>query len=237
MPFAFGYAPELLTRFPSLAAHAMVVDGIGLQKHPALDPARPFLDLARQRLAGGPEGEWPEIKAWRRAFGLMGLKPTQYRCAAEALLRRLRKEGGLPRVHPLVDLCNAVSVAYAAPIAVFDLAHVEGGLLVRRADGSERYLAFNGEIEHPDPGEVIFADAAGRAHARRWTHRQSAESAIRPDTRRALVVAEALHEQAGPQLKRLATDLHAAVAARWPDAAMTELPFQPAARPARIAAA
>jgi DNA/RNA-binding domain of Phe-tRNA-synthetase-like protein len=37
----------------------------------------------------------------------MGLKPTQYRCAPEALLRRLRKEGTLPPLHPLVDLCNA----------------------------------------------------------------------------------------------------------------------------------
>jgi DNA/RNA-binding domain of Phe-tRNA-synthetase-like protein len=39
------------------------------------------------------------------------MKPTQYRCASEALLRRFRKEGALPRIHPLRDLCNAVSLA------------------------------------------------------------------------------------------------------------------------------
>ena len=50
----------------------------------------------------------------------MGLKPTQYRCASESLLRRFRKEGSLPRLHPLVDLCNAVSMAYAIPVAVLD---------------------------------------------------------------------------------------------------------------------
>jgi len=38
----------------------------------------------------------------------MGMKPTQYRCASEALLRRYRRDRVLPRVHPLVDLCNAV---------------------------------------------------------------------------------------------------------------------------------
>jgi kynureninase len=40
-----------------------------------------------------------------------------------------------------VDLCNAVSVAYAIPIAVFDLAHVAGSLQVRHATGDEDYLA------------------------------------------------------------------------------------------------
>jgi DNA/RNA-binding domain of Phe-tRNA-synthetase-like protein len=48
----------------------------------------------------------------------MGLKPTQYRCAAESLLRRYRKERFLPRIHPLVDLCNAISLAFAIPVAV-----------------------------------------------------------------------------------------------------------------------
>ena len=56
----------------------------------------------------------------------MGLKPTQYRCAAESLLRRFRKEGSLPRLHPLVDLCNAVSLAFAVPVAVLDAGRIAG---------------------------------------------------------------------------------------------------------------
>src|SRR5438132_10564816 len=103
----------------------------------------------------------------------MGLKPTQYRCAAESLLRRLRKEGSLPRIHPLIDFCNAVSLAFATPVAVFDIAEIAGGIEVRHAAGDETYLAFSGETEHPAAGEVIFADDAGQAHARRWTNRQS----------------------------------------------------------------
>ncbi len=60
--------------------------------------------MAAERLAGRTESELEEIQAWRRAFARMGLKPTQYRCAAESLLRRFRKEGALPRIHPVVDL-------------------------------------------------------------------------------------------------------------------------------------
>ncbi|HEY3906880.1 MAG TPA: hypothetical protein VGM14_23450 [Streptosporangiaceae bacterium] len=34
---------------------------------------------------------------------LAGLKPTQYRCASESLLRRFRKEGSLPNLHPAAE--------------------------------------------------------------------------------------------------------------------------------------
>ncbi len=61
----------------------------------------------------------------------MGLKPTQYRCASESLLRRFRKEGSLPQLHPLVNLCNAASLAFAIPVAVLDLAKISAGLAVR----------------------------------------------------------------------------------------------------------
>jgi DNA/RNA-binding domain of Phe-tRNA-synthetase-like protein len=133
----------------------------------------------------------------------MGLKPTQYRCAAESLLRRLRKEGAIPRIHPLVDVCNAISMAFAIPVAVFDTARITDHLLVRRATGTETYLTFSGETEHPEPGEVIFADGHGRAHARRWCNRQSGLSAVGPDTRTVLIVAEAQHVSAAEDIPRL----------------------------------
>jgi DNA/RNA-binding domain of Phe-tRNA-synthetase-like protein len=126
----------------------------------------------------------------------MGLKPTQYRCASEALLRRLRKDGALPKLNPVVDICNATSAAYAVPVAAFDLERIVGSLTVRPAIGDETYLSFGGDIEQPEPGEIIFADDSGSAHARRWTNRQSAASAISGQTRTALLVIEGLHDMA-----------------------------------------
>jgi DNA/RNA-binding domain of Phe-tRNA-synthetase-like protein len=133
----------------------------------------------------------------------MGLKPTQYRSAAEALLRRFKREGELPRIHPVIDLCNAVSLAFALPVAVFDLEQVDQFLEVRHARGTETYLAWSGEIESVPAGEVIFADAADHAHARRWTFRQSRKSTVRPETRRALVVVEGLHASADADVREL----------------------------------
>jgi DNA/RNA-binding domain of Phe-tRNA-synthetase-like protein len=78
------------------------------------DIIRPFLERATARLAERPESEFPEIPLGG-AFSQVGLKSTQYRCASEALLRRFRKDGSLPSIHPLVDVCNAVSLATRFP--------------------------------------------------------------------------------------------------------------------------
>ena len=202
----FQHSEAIWRDFPLLSAGAVVIQGETANRD-VTRQSRRFLDRADARLQGSIESELPEIQAWRRAFARMGLKPTQYRCSSEALLRRYRKDKALPHIHPLVDLCNAVSVAYAIPIAVFDLDRVDGNLEVRYADGAEAYLAFSGETEHPAPGEVVFADAASQAHARRWTNRQSALSAVRPDTDRVLIVAEALHDDAVADVAALLDEL------------------------------
>lgn len=210
----FSHSSEIWQQFPQLVPGLLLVEGI----HPQADVEPllpPWYQRARERLSRATESDLAEISAWRRAYAQMGLKPTQYRSAAEALLRRFRKEDDLPRLHPLVDLCNAVSLAFALPVAVFDLAGVEGYLEVRHARGDEQYLAFSGEIETPEPDEVIFADAAHHVHARRWTFRQSRRSTISPETQRALIVSEGLHPTASADVPLLIETLAQAITATW----------------------
>lgn len=210
----FEHSAQLRAAHPDLVAGVVHATGITATADVAQRTAG-YLALARKRLADGAESTFGEIQAWRRAYAAMGLRPTKYRCAAEALLRRLRLDGELPRVHPLVDLCNAVSAAYAIPIAVLDLDRVDGDLVVRPAHGDETYLSFAGDTEHPDPGEVTFVDSVGRAHARRWTNRQSAWSAARAGTSSVLIVAEALHQGAEPAVTRLVDTLVGELTDGW----------------------
>lgn len=210
----FSHDPAIRREFPQLAVTTLTVEGVTDTANVAATAA-PFLERASARLAERPESEFPEISAWRRGFSQMGLKPTQYRCASEALLRRFKKDGELPSIHPLVDLCNAVSLAYAIPIAVFDLDQVTGDLTVTHAAGTETYQSFGGTLETPEPGEVIFRDAAANAHARRWTNRQSALSAIRPTTCRVLIVSEALHDTSAADVDALRTELAGALGQHW----------------------
>jgi DNA/RNA-binding domain of Phe-tRNA-synthetase-like protein len=210
----FQHSGEIWRDFPELVAGVIFAEGI-THDVPADDRAARFTAIAMSRLEGAAESELPEIQAWRHAFTRMGLKPTQYRCASEALLRRLRKEGTLPPLHPLVDVCNAASAAFAIPVAVFDVSKVTGRLKVRYAAGDERYLTFSGQTEHPSPGEVIFADQAGQVHARRWTNRQSGLSAVHASTTAVLIVAEAMHDSASSDTPELIEAIAAELNAIW----------------------
>jgi DNA/RNA-binding domain of Phe-tRNA-synthetase-like protein len=153
----------------------------------------------------------------------MGLKPTQYRCASESLLRRFRKERSLPQIHPLIDICNAISLAYATPIAVFDTAQIDGGLTVRHATGNETYLTFAGDTENPEPDEIVFADEADRAHARRWTNRQSRLSAVTDTTASVLIVAEAMHDNALADIQKLTATVADELTAIWSSTPTTRI--------------
>ena len=210
----FEHSGEIWRDFPELVPGVLFADGLSASAVTG-DRAARFTAVARSRLANGSEAELPEVQAWRRAFSRMGLKPTQYRCASESLLRRWRKEGSLPELHPLVDLCNAISLAFAIPVAVFDVSKIADGLYVRYADGDEDYLTFSGETEHPAPHEVIFADAARRVHARRWTNRQSGWSAVRDSTTAALIVAEAMHDSAASDVRELTAAVAGELEAVW----------------------
>jgi DNA/RNA-binding domain of Phe-tRNA-synthetase-like protein len=216
----FQHSGEIWRDFPELVAGVIYAGRItpGVS---AGDSVAGFTATASSRLAEVTESELPEIRAWRRAFTRMGLKPTQYRCASEALLRRFRKEGALPRVHPLVDLCNAASAAFAIPVAVFDVAKITGNLEVRYASGDEDYLTFSGQTEHPGPREVIFADQAGQVHARRWTNRQSGLSAVQDSTAAVLIVAEAMHDSAPSDVPKLIAALAGELNAVWSTAPVT----------------
>ncbi|MET9520069.1 phenylalanine--tRNA ligase beta subunit-related protein [Streptomyces sp. NPDC002994] len=210
----FQHASDIWHDFPELAPGVIRAEGI--TKHAPVDRTlAKYNALAESRLTHSTEGELPEIQAWRRAFSRMGHKPTQYRCASESLLRRFRKERSLPRIHPLIDVCNAVSLAFAIPVGVFDVSEISGNLEVRRATGDEKYVTFSGGTESPDPREVIFADDAGQAHARRWTNRQSGASAVRDSTSSVLIIAEAMHDSAPEDVRRLTAALTEELSDLW----------------------
>jgi len=210
----FCHSSKIWQEYPQLAAGLLVVGEV----HPQVEVEarlQHWYERGRERLGRSSEGQMPEVSAWRRAYAQMGLKPTKYRSAAEALLRRFKREDTLPRLHPLVDLCNAVSLAFALPIAVFDLEQVTEYLEVRHALGIEEYLDFSGEILTPAPNEVIFADAENQVHARRWTFRQSRRSTIRPETGRVLIVSEGLHETANTDILALRDALAEEITTLW----------------------
>lgn len=199
-----------------MARYPRVIGGVILAEGMHNRPTPPELQLAYlaqqqatlQRLGNTPLSQIPALSAWRGAFSAFGVEPTKYRSAAESLLRRLTKKGDIPVINLLVDLGNLVSIRYALPVAVFDTRSVQRALTVRFADGSERFTPLGEtEIEHPEPGEVIFSDEAGLVSARRWCWRQSEESAAQLDTTNAIITVEAHHAGGRGDIEAAVKDL------------------------------
>jgi DNA/RNA-binding domain of Phe-tRNA-synthetase-like protein len=206
----FRYDPAILERFPGIVGGVIHATGVtNGPTPPGLVEAFAATQAAvRTRIGETPLSEIPSLAAWRRAFRAFGVDPTQYRSAAEALLRRLTKQGELPSIGTLVDLANLVSIRYALPVAVFDRQTTRGGTVVRFARGDERWTDLGSSTtDRPAPGEVIFADAADVVVARRWCWRQSAASAASADTTEILVTVEGHHEGAAGEVTRALDDL------------------------------
>jgi DNA/RNA-binding domain of Phe-tRNA-synthetase-like protein len=218
---AFGYDDAVLREYPTIRAGVVHASGVasGLGPPDLVAAYQAEQHAVRERLRTLAIANLPSIAAWRRAFARFGAKPTQYRSAAEALLRRLDKHGDIPSISTLVDVGNLVSIRYALPVAVLDWNKVAGGITVRFASGDESFADLgSSETVHPEPGEVIFVDADDVVSARRWCWRQSARTATGPDTVEALFVVEGHHETAGEDVTSALTDLTDLLAAHQPGA-------------------
>ncbi len=208
----FQYDPAIAARFPTIVGGA--IHAVGVTNGPSPDDLvesfRAEQAAVIARIGDTPLSEVPSLAAWRRAFRAFGVDPTAYRSAAEALLRRLTKQGSIPSINTLVDIGNLVSIRHGLPVAIFDRRAMTGGLTVCLATGTEAFTDLgSGERESPEPGEAIFIDEAGLVSARRWCWRQSAESASGPTTTEILVTVEGHHDVAAEDVAAAVVDLEA----------------------------
>ena len=162
------------------------------------------------KIGSTPLSEIETLAGWRAAFRIFGVDPTQYRSAAEALLRRLTKKGDIPSINAVVDICNLVSIRYALPVAALDIHELEGVISVHFAAGNELFKPL-GEVasEHPESSEVIFSDPTGHVFARRWCWRQSLDSAVQENSQNVLFTIEAQHDGGKTMVEQALNDLRA----------------------------
>jgi DNA/RNA-binding domain of Phe-tRNA-synthetase-like protein len=206
--FGFRYRADLLTQFSEIVGG--VVEGRGLHNGPSPTTLQELYlaEQERVRSKGTAPTETSSLVAWRAAFRRFGVNPTQYRSAAEALLRRLDKKGDIPSINTLVDIGNLVSIRYALPVAIVDTRDLISPITVHPARGDETFVELdNQQGVHPEAGEVIFTDAAGVVVARRWCWRQSAESAAREETTNVIITVEGHHAAAHDDVAAAIADL------------------------------
>jgi len=104
--------PRVWETHPDYVALLLTADGLGGRPEQARgDDALVAAENAAVGLLDGraPE-DLAEIAVWRAAFASFGVKQRVARSSVEALLRRCAL--GLPRIEPLTDIYNAVSVQH-----------------------------------------------------------------------------------------------------------------------------
>ncbi|MEM9747881.1 MAG: phenylalanine--tRNA ligase beta subunit-related protein [Actinomycetota bacterium] len=220
----FAYAADVTQRFPTARAAVVTADGVD-NSAPPDGLAGEYAAVQSEvlaRLADLPIAEHDSIRAWRRTFTELGVKPTQYRCAPEALLRRLQRHGDVPSISPLVDIGNLVSIEFAIPVAVFDADAVDGIVECRFARGDEEFIGIGSDTPEPvAAGEIVFADESDQIAARKWCWKQGAPTAAGPTTTSALVVIETAHDRGADDLERAATRLEQLLRGHRPGAQLT----------------
>ncbi|MER5374960.1 phenylalanine--tRNA ligase beta subunit-related protein [Streptomyces sp. NPDC002553] len=228
----FRLAPAVADAFPDTLIAVVIATGLrGREPWPRTVAA---VEELEQQLA---DGSWqpadeadPRIEAWHGAYRSFGTNPRRVRPSVDALGRRLAKKGALPRINPAVDSYNAVSVRHGLPAGAFDLDHVTGDVDIRYADGTESFtpLGEPDTVEHPRPGEIIYADTAG-VLTRHWNHRDAHRTRVTEDSTHVAFVLETLRATPdGHLLKTAAEELHALLA---PHAEQTAVRYLSPAQP------
>lgn len=134
------------------------------------------------------------LAAWDQVFKGFGAKPARTPCSAQALRKRVLRDGVLPAIDPVVDLYNVISIEYAIPVGGEDLAAYVGAPRLVIADGSECFDTLKEGLptqEAPAPGEVVWRDDLG-VTCRRWNWRQGIRTRLSLSSPRMWFILECL---------------------------------------------
>ena len=155
-----------------------------------------------------------ETAGVRTMYKRVGIDPTKRRPSSEALLRRVRKGGSLPRINSMVDVCNWCSLEYQLPYGLYDAAHIEGDVVLRLGADGESYPGIRKDEVHV-AGRITLADRHGPFGN---PTSDSARTMVTTATTRALVVVFAPRELDARRLERVvdltAERMHAFTGAR-----------------------
>jgi DNA/RNA-binding domain of Phe-tRNA-synthetase-like protein len=187
--------PEILERF---AYRGVMLHVRGLENGPSDDfsiaELRRAETEARAKFGDSKASDHLHMMAWREAFSSFGLKPSKFLNSSEAMISRVLKGGELPAINWLTDVYNALSVRYVFPCGGEDWDAAVGMQQLLFARGDEAFdTSKDGEafVDHPQPGEVIWADDAG-VTCRAWNWRQCVRTRLTESTRNAYFVLDSL---------------------------------------------
>jgi DNA/RNA-binding domain of Phe-tRNA-synthetase-like protein len=137
------------------------VVALELRELEVTEPRDDFTPAIARAVAEAAGGHHPGLDAARALYRRFGVDPTKTRPSSEALLRRVSRGDGFPRINSLVDVANVMSLLAQSPIGLYDLDRVEGEQLVVRVGAADEGYEGIRKDRVNVAGRLCVADAGG----------------------------------------------------------------------------
>jgi len=183
-PLYYTISPDIFRKYPGYVRGVVLATGVhnGESPEALVRLLRQAEESVRARLNLETLAEQAAFKSWREAFRAFGAKPADFRPSIEAMARRVLRGDPLPSINTIVDIGNVISLRYLLPAGAHAIDHLTRDISLRLADGTENFIALGSEeLEHPLPGEVIFAEGS-TVLTRRWVWRQGNHTLTLPES-------------------------------------------------------
>ncbi len=192
----FSIQKELFDILPGLTIGMVVGTGLNntLHSKEIEDFLSQVLEEMKKNFIGYKAQEHPRIKPWRTAFSKLGISESKFPSSIEAMARRILKGDPFPRINPLVDLYNSISLKYLVPMGGHDLDTIEGNIYLRFAEGWETFTPMGGgEKEIVPKGELVYRDDQ-EVLTRNWVWRQCEKDKATEKTKNIFIPIDVLGE-------------------------------------------
>lgn len=118
-----------------------------------------------------------------------GKKSRRIRSAPETLIKIVKSKGSIPRIIPLVDIYNIISIKYALALGAHDLDKITGNVELKFTEGGEKFIPIGTtELETIFPGEYAYFDDATNEIICRLEAKQSDVSKLTEESKRILFI-------------------------------------------------
>jgi len=206
---SFSIQKELLDILPDLTIGMVVARDVD-NTHPSKeidDLLIRAVEEMKKNFIGDKAQEHPRIKPWRAAFSKLGISGSKFPSSIESMARRVLKGDPFPKINPLVDLYNSVSLRYLVPMGGHDLGTIEGNIYLRFAEGWEPFAPMGGgETVTVPKGELVYRDDR-EVLTRNWVWRQCEKDKATEKTKNIFIPIDVLGEVGRERADEIIHDL------------------------------
>jgi DNA/RNA-binding domain of Phe-tRNA-synthetase-like protein len=153
-------SPKINELVPYFKIGTITYHDIAISESPQMIKGRFQLFTESLRLEEKAASDYLGVAEYRSVFKSIGIDPSRYRPASEALIRRVLNGKDLPPINSGVDVNNFFSIRFAIPIGLYNLDKIEGDVEIRIGGANETYEGLNGRDMNME-GKLLSADSLG----------------------------------------------------------------------------